>query len=312
MKNIVTILLLWSCAAHAQNIVPNPGFAAHTSCPSIPTEINKCTGWTRANAGTPDYFNACDTSNVSGVPLNSIGHQLAGDSAYVGAYAYLANRHFRELITTTIPALTVGNLYSVTLVTSLADRAYFGTNGLGVLFFDHFGLDTFSNTYLLGRAPQIRYGSYGIISDTAHWVTLTKTFVADSAYTHLVFGNFTPDSLLLFDTLDRGPGGYSYYYFDSISVENKTPTGITEVNAPLQITESPNPFTDRCQITIKGAPTSELALLLLDGTGRLVQRIDHLTTGEVTLERHGLPPGGYLYLLRSNEGTLYRGRLLIE
>jgi len=155
-----------------------------------------------------------------------------------------------------------------------------------------------------GDGKQVRWFALG--------VALTKAFVADSAYTHLVFGNFTPDSLLLFDTLDRGPGGYSYYYFDSISVENKTPTGITEVNAPLQITESPNPFTDRCQITIKGAPTSELALLLLDGTGRLVQRIDHLTTGEVTLERHGLPPGGYLYLLRSNEGTLYRGRLLIE
>ncbi|MBC7554783.1 MAG: gliding motility-associated C-terminal domain-containing protein [Taibaiella sp.] len=73
-------------------------------------------------------------------------------------------------------------------------------------------------------APQVDYSSYGIITDKINWTTLTKTFVADSAYTHLVVGCFKPLGSIQVDTAEN-PGSAlereyqrAYYYISKIGI----------------------------------------------------------------------------------------------
>lgn len=54
--------------------------------------------------------------------------------------------------------------------------------------------------------------------DTANWVRLTQTFIADSAYSSIVVGGFLPYASLLLDSIPNSPYPGAYYYFDSIVV----------------------------------------------------------------------------------------------
>lgn len=219
MRNLLIILLLTilGFSAKAQNLVPNGSFENYSICPTSLGLTGNATPW-YAYYASPDYYNACaGSSTISpGVPLNPFGYQYpAHGNAYVGFYAWnTGTTQSREWLATAISPMQTGATYEVSLSASLF-RAFYATDNLGVFFFDS---GAYGSSSLLSISPQIHYSNYGVISDTANWVRLSATFVADSAYDNIVIGGFYTGSNVNSINLSSGTAGYAYYYIDSVVV----------------------------------------------------------------------------------------------
>lgn len=230
MKRCPILLLLLLCAAtHSFSQVTTPDFTHYTSCPKGLSELNKCIGWYQPTGGTTDYFNACSTGKFVGVPKNFAGYQQSDNNTYVGLVTYYPDysNEYKEYIGTNFPALTVGQTYTMTISVSLADSSAYATDGLGV-YFTTYAINNYSGG-TMPVTPQVDYSSYGVIADTANWITLTKSFVADSPYTHLIVGCFKPWSIMKIDSV--GNGGqekFSYYYIDRIGDPDPDWHGLTD------------------------------------------------------------------------------------
>lgn len=312
MKNILsTILLLLAFGAQAQNLVPNPDFSLRDSCPDSYSQITRCRYWYSSNRGTPDYFNRCGTG-VMGVPANSIGNQDCRSGAYAGGFAIVGGTTIlRENIVTDIPPLVIGATYKVTIRVSLSDNSAISCDGFGVYFykFDLLGAMWGSMGY---PTPQIDYTSYGILSDKTNWITMTKQFVADSAYKHICVGVLKPESALntLVDSISSS--NVAYYYYDSVAVEKISGgTGISELQTNLKVVQFPNPATHYCTLSIDGAITEPLTLTMFNSLGVVVRTIDNITN-ITTIYRNDLPTGMYTYKLSTTSGTAYIGRIVLE
>jgi hypothetical protein len=73
---------------------------------------------------------------------------------------------------------------------------------------------------VLQYQPQITFDS--IIRDTVNWVEIQGTFLASGGEKFITIGNFYADSNTLYDSVTNNFNGYSYYYFDDISIYQKT------------------------------------------------------------------------------------------
>ncbi len=201
-----------------QNMVPNGDFEYYTTCPTGVTQISYANGWS-SYVTSPDYFNACHTAGIAGVPVNAFGYQYAASGqAYIGLVgSRFSNGIDGEYITAAISPLTAGMVYETSMSVSMANTHSGATNGLGMLFY----VNGASSLALLPgvqlRVPQVLYNRYGLITDTANWVRLKMAFMADSAYSHIAVGGFSNFSS--FSYANQGGGSVTpYYYIDSIVV----------------------------------------------------------------------------------------------
>jgi gliding motility-associated-like protein len=214
----------------AQNIVGNASFEEYATCPYYYNqgEPLNCIGWASATRGTVDYYNSCNTFSIGrpvpymGVPANDIGYQAAYDgNAYTGVHmGALGERPYREYLIAHIPPLQVDSVYAVTIHVSLADSAMYAADGMGV-WFTTYGSPAPDCDTILVQAAQIDYTSYGVITETSKWVTLTDTFTADSAYTHFMIGGFKSTAathIIEVDSTQKLLHGFAYYYIDKVEI----------------------------------------------------------------------------------------------
>ena len=239
MKHLSILSCLLLCCIMASAQVITPSFVRYDTCPDNFSQVTYCTGWRQPTEGTSDYFNVCGAGTTAGVPLNFFGYQNATDNAYTGLYTFVPASvpDYKEYIGTSIAPLTIGHTYTMTITVSLADSSNYATDGLGVFF----------STYMVNEpllystlpvTPQVDYSSYGAITDKVNWVTLTKTFVADSAYTNLVVGCFKPDGILVETPVAGGSTFYtfSYYYIGRIGIPDSAFTPIDTTVTPVDTT----------------------------------------------------------------------------
>lgn len=285
---------------NAQNLVPNPSFELYDECPTtigfIPTD--RPTGW-YGWSETPDYFNSCagtegGLDTILGVPFNILAYQPAWDGeAYIGLYGVFLPYDYREHVgAQLLEPMLVGETYEVSFRVNLAaggsDYVFDGAgcNNIGALFTME------SNAWYAGPptlpGPPLAFRDYAhvfstdVILDTVGWTLVTGSFVADSAYAHIVLGNFFQDSLT---TVVLGELGYgtAYYLIDSVSVTCQSPgcfhTGIS-VDSRKGSTITHDPTTRTIRIT--GEPGK--VYNVVDALGRQVSggitrsSIEHLTT----------------------------------
>lgn len=296
---LLVIGLYFTTAANAQNLLPNPGFTISSACPDEISGVsrNECLYWRTPNPATPDYFHTCATSSNVRVPSNIFGSQASATGAYTGIYTFKADYEYREYLQTDIPALQKGHQYRVTLYVSLADQFSFASDGIGVFFYQNaepypYGVSTMPFT------PQIDFSPSGAITDKTNWTKLSATFIADSAYTHLLIGNFKEDAAT--DTVLMGAFVYNgaYYYIDSASVEKDDPSGI---DAPVQnhlalVTLSPNPITDKLTFRLQDEQAKEWNLQIFNISGNVIYAAQ-CHEAEITIAQSDLKlaPGHYYY-----------------
>jgi hypothetical protein len=238
------------------NLVPNPSFEDTVGCPSAAGEINKATGWATLCL-SPDYYNACNQNIYDmGVPYNWAGYQnAASGNAYVGFATYsnssLDAREFPACNLTT--PLTIGTKYYISFKISLAlttmIQANYATDKIGAMF----TMGAYTCNSLITNNPQVFTDS--IITDSLNWTRISGSFIADSAYTYLVVGNFfddaNTDTLKFFNDFSDN----AYYFLDDVCVStdstytsNYNYTGIQE-NSPFNsIICYPNPIVENLQI----------------------------------------------------------------
>jgi len=239
------LLFIRAFPCDSQNLVPNPSFEEYEVCPyTIGFQPgDRPTHW-RSWLNSPDYFHACagslqDIDTLVGVPQNGWGNQYAWDGdAYVGAYCHYLTDEYREYIGAPLSEpLEIGETYGVSFRVSLATGgSYFpamgACNNIGVLF------TMTSNTWTDINGPPFPFRDYAhmysldIITDSTGWTLVSGLFTADSAYQHLVLGNFFNNALT--DTLGIQPwnGEVAYYFIDDVCVSRSkggcAMTGIAE------------------------------------------------------------------------------------
>jgi len=215
----IFLSLLLPCAVKGQfNILPNPGFEDTASCPTNYGQVTSaCKDWRSFTSSSPDYLHSCNSGNLS-VPNNYAGQQTAlSGNAYCGIMTHYTPVAHYEYITAHIPALQPGGMYQMSLAVSRGSFAL-ATNNIGIFFYDT-GMAFHNTTGLLTDTPQIHFYSLGTLTDTANWILLSKTFVADSAYDNIVIGPYNdPSNTYDIDTIGTGQL-YAYYYIDDVALK---------------------------------------------------------------------------------------------
>lgn len=312
MRNLILfIALLVSSGTFAQNIVSNGDFETFTNCPGWWDEIYECTGWKTATQTTPDYYNSCANGGMD-VPVNFTGEQAAASgNGYGGIYPFNENSAWREYMSGTMSAMTAGSTYKVSMKVSLADGSKYAVNGLGVFFYENgVGTDT-SHQHELFCNAQVDYTSYGFITDSTNWTTLTDTFVADSAYKNFMIG-FFKDSTNNVMVVQPGNTWNSYYYIDDVSIEQIATASIAGPGMITGIQIAPVPITNKAILSFNNAQHKKHDLIIYDVTGKLLRKIEDITNSNVSIERDGLTTGCYFYELKCEDGNAAKGKLLVQ
>lgn len=310
---LVPLVLLFGYTVKAQNILTNSNFANYTTCPNNFSQVDSCVGWFQTTImSTPDYFHICNGTAFLGVPSNYFGYQTSTSNSYIGLYTIvfesMANPDYKEYLSTSFPPLTVGGTYKVSIVVSLADSSMYATKAPNVLFSVN---RPNSRMYLTIRdTPQIDYSSYGILNEKNNWVTLTKTFVADSAYKYLTIGNFSLSSVT--DTqvcsYHSVQDSFSYYYIDSVAVERTAPS-LVELGTTNQPMLYPNPAKDVATLYLNSPLDDQYEMSIYNIQGALVYQSGPIITHETELNLSSLSSGLYFYQIKNRIGTSYHGKL---
>ena len=222
MKTAITFFISFQFLfLSGQNLVPNPSFEDTLGCPMFYPDLEGiCEHW-YSYSGTCDYMNNC--SSVCGYN-NQYGYQEPhSGAAYAGILAYHKNiPDAREhLGIELLEPVEVGTTYYVSFYVCTAWNnllANISCNKMGAL------LTTYSYNEPEGLQPLPNVATIteeAIISDTLQWTQIFSSFVADSAYSHLIIGNFFEDALL--DTLNlpyQVVPQISYYYVDDICLSS--------------------------------------------------------------------------------------------
>ena len=152
-----------------------------------------------------------------------------------------------------------------------------------------------------------------IITDTLNWTLTHGSFIADSAYNYIVIGNFFDDNHT--DTIKMGTGFFddAYYYIDDICVSTDSLScpgfvGINESAGGVKLILSPNPFSDKINITSKRNELLEVNLYDITSRKLLHQKFTH----SASLNTASLAKGIYLYEIRNKNAVIKKGKVVKE
>ena len=247
-----------------QNLIPNPSFEDTIQCPHSTNQVDRALGW-YPSRNSPDYFNECDWINGSlSVPDNFQGYQYAHTgNAYCGIIAFSHNdQNYREDFTCQLlSSLIIGRRYNISFYYSWAGLLRIACNRVGIL------LST-NNYSVNNNAPICNCSQVFaniINTDSVNWTFIQQSFVADSAYEYLTFGNFFDSSFV--DTIRYFPSSTAYYYVDDISLVEDSEVGLHELPPPL-IEIYPNPF--ESTFNIKSSRDKFSRIDLINSSGQIV------------------------------------------
>lgn len=226
-----------------QNLVPNPSFEEFDTCPQdisqpIPGlyELNHALGWVTPTAATSDYFNACNSTNVS-VPYNFTGFQQArsglGYAGIVMEYNQIGNDWFEYIQSKLNEPLSQGKFYHIEFYVSLAEQfSDYATSSIGA-YISNDGIYSPSSTESnISFQPQIIGDSF--FTDTSGWMLIDGYYLATGGEEFLTIGFYS--QLGNIDTMSFKPNppieSYGIYYLiDDVSIQ-KTEVLIPNVFTP--------------------------------------------------------------------------------
>lgn len=237
------LAILFTCAtltsAAQVNFVRNPDLEMYSKCPDDWNLIFESNSWsspidTAFKLGG-EYYNTCSNTYPDvalHIPSNVSFYQYAhSNSGMVGLVLYydksspsppsplpfnyrdyMQGRMFKPLVN--------GKTYCVTFWVNMAERSTYGQNKIGA-YLDNGAINKLllpPGSEVTSVMPQV-YTNDTII-DTANWVKIEGSFVANGTETHITIGNFFPNSAV--DTITTnywfGSYQYSYYLIDDVSV----------------------------------------------------------------------------------------------
>ncbi|UPT67604.1 MAG: gliding motility-associated C-terminal domain-containing protein [Sphingobacteriales bacterium JAD_PAG50586_3] len=317
MRKLVYLLLFIPCIAFSQSLVVNFDFEDYSNCPSFYSNLGDVNSCTSPTGSTPDYFNTCATQgNYVDAPNNIFGYQQPhSGSGYTGIWSRMDPASFylyREYIQMQFSSpLVVGTQYCVQFYASPADLTSMACNGLGILLRTApMNSSTIEN---IPATPQLL--ETDIIDDTSAWTTIGGLFVADSAYTHIIIGNFYGDGQSQYAWTASPPNqsqeGYgAYYYIDDVIVtecpDSILPPTILPIVIPNVFTPSKADGFNDTFVIENLVPNSQLVIYNRWGI-KVYESKDYKNDWD----GDGHSDGVYYYILNTPDGKDYHGTLTI-
>ncbi|PBQ32611.1 hypothetical protein CNR22_12800 [Sphingobacteriaceae bacterium] len=236
---LFTLLTFQSiCSFNAQNLVNNPGLEITSSSPTGYNQLNLANGWSNCNGnyitqgtwGSPDLL-SLNGSGVAQLPCGYItcvqphsGNNVLGFVTYNG-YHVDAREYVSTNLTTT---MQVGQTYSISFyaTTGSLTSASYVSNNIGVLFTNN-AVWHGSNSLRINRTPHYNMST---VLDTTGWKYFSFTFVADSAYKYITFGNYYSDANTTLVNKNSTSDVYAYNIIDDITVSHVNSVAVPQTS----------------------------------------------------------------------------------
>jgi len=236
---IVLLLSFSSASAFSQvNYVLNPDFEKYSFCPWGFDQIKAANHWSGLDTSQssnppaiPEYCNSCasGTSILVGVPSSGYYFQYgqSGDGfAQIISFfdESVSSQYQRDYLQgRLVRRLTSGKSYCVSFYVSLTEASKHAIKEIGA-YLDNGIIDTTKNYGL----PQTKYtpqvsNTGGILNDTANWVKIEGTFVANGTEQFITIGNFKSKANTTYapipaNSRNNGNSAWSWYLIDDVSV----------------------------------------------------------------------------------------------
>jgi hypothetical protein len=294
---ISSILVFSQMSALSQNLVPNPSFEIHSSCPTAGSQISLATPWQGVTTNSTDYYHSCGMSGYT-VPYSGSNFQLARTgSAYAAIWTVNGfGGDYREYLQVKLDSvLETDSCYLVEFYCNLNAGSRWAIGNLGLLLSDTAVNDVGPSSWglVLQHTPQIV--SQAIASDTAGWTRVSGYYQAHGGEEYITIGSFVIDSLT--DTLNIG-GSYagSYYFIEDVKVQKlsscDTTTGMNEINEAPDMIIYPNP--GRSEVFIVSKQVHLKKISVTDVFGRVIDVPGNFSKEDTyLLNTNELPAGIY-------------------
>jgi hypothetical protein len=270
MQKLAFAAAMAACCLHttscAQNLVPNPGFEETDSC-TFGLGLGALHHWYSASI-TPDHLQSCQPyGTANDLPMNMFTYQQPYEgSSCVGVFTHvnLSGQEQREwIMVPLLDTLVPGQTYFCSFRANAGfggndqyPQIWLASNHMGMLF------TTYDRHWYYGDAfpapinfAHIEHSQ--ILTDTVGWTLVSGSFVADSAYTFLMLGNFFSNALtdtVHFADPDTVFPWYdnSYTLIDAVCVSTnplgcEREQGLGDAEEPWPVVY-PNPATDQLVI----------------------------------------------------------------
>jgi len=264
-----------------------------------------------------------DNEGFGGKDMYLVKTNSSGDIVWTKTYGTPADEIGRALSITTDDGFILigfedfdgGNVYLVKtdLFGNELWSEYYGGAGWDM---GHCVQQTSDGGYILaGRKESSVTGTndmYSIKTDYSGVVEWESTFPMGIMSDAMSVQQTTDGGYVLFgSTTDTINGLNSDMYlvktdgFGVVSIDEQVPSSV-------QIVAYPNPFTAFTTIVLEDPLNREFSFALLNSNGQMIRSIDHVTSGEVRLERAHLAHGLYFFQITSNAQLVATGKLVVQ
>jgi OOP family OmpA-OmpF porin len=178
----------------AQNLIPNGSFEQNRGCPNALNQLDSCLFWfnpSRDAHTSPDYYNQCSLTDMTGVPVNIEGFQKAhSGNAYSGILTYIYIPNYREYIEAELSSeLQSNTCYHFKMYINLSNVSRYTSNEIGIYFSDTI-IHSVKDYLPLPFVPQI---NNTIIPDSESWALIEQNYTATGGEKFILIGNFKND-----------------------------------------------------------------------------------------------------------------------
>jgi gliding motility-associated-like protein len=225
MKKLVLIIIVYFLpffSLNAQyignNLVPNPSFEDYTQCPDNCCQIVFAFPWKDClyGNGSSDFYNTCSNASII---LNLLSGQMPrtgnGEAGIYFFFNHNLNNNGREYIQVELKTdLHKDKTYCTDFYVSLANSAQYAIENIHAYFSVNEIIQSSINFFQF--TPQIK-NKNGIIKDTADWVRISESFIANGGEKNITIGNFDSTVNTNYIFVNYGVS-HAYYYIDDVSV----------------------------------------------------------------------------------------------
>lgn len=206
-----------------QNLVPNGSFEDITGCPegpshAYPNQLSLSKNWDYPAIGSSDLYVDCSISSIGGVgvPTNFHGYQVPlHGSAYAGFNAFDISFNYSEYVRVSLnESVKVGDTLILNCYVSLSNRSTHAVAKLGASLEN----SETGTSAPLQIDPDFTLELSGYLADTAGWMKLNDTIIANKCGDYLTIGYFSQSDHDTIKIQNSNNGVFSNYYLDSVSL----------------------------------------------------------------------------------------------
>jgi len=214
------------------NLVSNPSFEKYEGNLRRDGQFDLTEDWGNASEVISDLFATGIRSKYVNIPENSFGNELPYDGdnyAGIVTYSYRSKLNKSYITIQMKSSMNKGDLYCIKYKASLADRARYATNNLGVILTK--GKVNEKTTSTIKRSDVLLTDKNPVVNQTEGWWSFCKRYVSNGSEKYITIGNFSDDRSTKTETreidkkyAEEGPEMVGYYYIDMVEVRKVEPT----------------------------------------------------------------------------------------